>query len=177
MISFTIDASDMRRKMAKVIKFTQDFPKKTAASINKGLTEGKTFATKEITGIYNVGGGSVNIVVHKASAGSLTGDIDGKGGHRHVSEFSPSVSGKVVSATIIRGSSKAITSSSRGPGVSGAFMVGGRVMERRQAERYPIFPVMTIGTPEMLGSHKVADPTQEYMGQVIVDDLTRKMVW
>lgn len=173
MIILKIDARAMIPVGNKLIALTKDIRKHVAASINVGLDQGKPMAEGLITGRYNVG--SPNLEVKRASAGNLSGSLKGSGGMKPVSEFSPSVSGKVVSVSILRGSRRPIVPGSRGPGVSGAFMVGGRVMERRQPERYPIYPVMTIGIPQMLGSKAVSNPARDAMTKAMQDDLARRL--
>jgi hypothetical protein len=164
MVILKIDAKALGITGQKLVNLDKDMRKIVAKSINKGLTEGKPMAEGLITGRYNIG--APNLGIKRATAATLSGDLKGTGGMLPVSQFGPSTAGKVVSVTILRGNRKAITPGSRGPGISGAFMVGGRVMERRQPERYPIFPVMTIGIPQMLGSKAVSNPTREFMGKV-----------
>jgi hypothetical protein len=171
MIALKIDASDLIKVGNQLAKVSRDMPKYTAASINKGIDQGKPMAEGLISGRYNIG--TPSLATKHASAGNLEGSIVGSGGMLPVSQFSPSESGKVVSVEIIKGSRKVISSSSRGPGISGAFMAGGRVMERRQAEKYPIFPVSTIGIPQMLGSKAVSNPARDYMTDIATGEVGR----
>jgi len=159
-----IDASDVARKGKVVLNTVKKLRPWMAESLNVGLTKGQTDGQARITARYNVG--SAPIEIHPANAGSLKGEIQGSGGMKPVSEFGPSGGGwrQTVSVEIRRGNRKPITSSSRGPGVSGAFLLpDGRVMERRSADQYPISPVYTIGIPQMLRSHAVADPVRMLM--------------
>lgn len=174
MIGLKIDAKALGITGTKLVKLEKDMRKHAAASLNKGLAEGKPMAEGLITGRYNVGAPKLGI--EKASAGKLEGKLKAKGGMKHVDEFGPSSAGNVVSVSILRGSRKAITPGSRGPGVSGAFIVGGRTMERRQPDRYPIFPVMTIGYPQMLGSKAVSNPTRELMGKVASAEYKKRVL-
>ena len=104
--------------------------------------------------------------IKKASWGNLTGSLEAKGAMLPVTLFRPTVKWKpiagkgrrqFVSATIIRGRKKLIR---------GAFMANGKVMERRQAERNPIYPVSTIGVPYMIGSLNISNQVQERMADV-----------
>lgn len=171
MITLTIDARDLIRVGRQLAKLSHNMTKHVATSINKGLNEGKPMAQGLITGRYNIG--TPDLGTKRASAGNLEGKLVGTGGMLPVSQFSPSESGKVVSVEIIRGSRKAITPSSRGPGISGGFMARGRVMERRQDSKYPIFPVSTIGIPQMLGSKAVSNPARDYMTEITTNEVGR----
>lgn len=174
MIMLKIDAKSLGITGQKLVNLNRDMRKIVAKSINKGLAEGKPMAEGLITGRYNIG--EPNLGIKKANAATLTGGLTASGGMLPVSQFSPSTTGNVVSVSILRGSRKAITPGSRGPGVSGAFMVHGKVMERRQAERYPIFPVSTIGIPQMLKSKAVSNPTRELMGKVSTEEYNRLVI-
>jgi hypothetical protein len=174
MIVLKIDAKALIPVGNKLIALTKNMNKHVAASINIGLNQGKPIAEGLITGRYNIGTPSLGI--KRASAGNLSGALKGTGGMLPVSQFGPSQSGKAVSVAILRGSRKVIGPGSRGPGVSGAFMVGGRVMERRQPERYPIYPVMTIGIPQMLGSKAVSNPARDAMTKIMEADLSKRLI-
>ncbi len=176
-VKFEIDAGDLKRAVEKLQKLDREMLPNIAKAVNKGIDVGKPHAEQMITGIYNIG--SPNLGVKHATPGDLVGEVR-SGGSRSlpVSQFDPSASGgpigQVVSVHIIRGNRRAIVPSSRGPGISGAFMIGdGRVMERRQDSRFPIFPVSTIGIPSMLGSKKVSNPVRDNMREITLAELVR----
>lgn len=145
-------------------------PKAITEAINRGLTTGRKTADQLIRARYNISSAAVKseIVIKKATWGAMSGELDAKGPMLPVSQFSPSVrrkrivrrgpSAQFVSVTIIRGSRKLIP---------GAFMVGSRVMERRQPERYPIFPVSTIGIPFMVGQQGISEKVQTVMAETV----------
>lgn len=178
MLTIKIDDRQFKAMAKKLMKLTTDAPKLIANSINQGLDEGMPFAASTISSIYNIGGVEGQLAVHKASAGSLKGDITGTGGMLPVSQFSPDVSvttgsrgrpAQTITVEIKRGSRKPIMPSAMG---RGAFMIGdGRIMERRQHERFPIYPVSTIGIPQMLGSKAVSIPVQDKIGEVALNKL------
>jgi hypothetical protein len=177
MISLKFDARDFIRGAKKAAQLGRDFPKHTAASINKGLDKGKPDGAARVTAIYNVG--ECPITIHRASAGSLKGDLEASGGMKPATEFGPSSSGgqhQIVSVEIKRGSRRPIVKGSRGPGISGAFMLpDGRVMERRSESHYPINPVYTIGYPQMLGSKAVSNPVRDLMGRIAIEELRKRI--
>lgn len=174
MIGIKIDAHELIPIANGLANLSKGMNKYVAASINAGLDEGKPMAEGLITGRYNIGG--VSLDEKKASPGNLKGKISGSGGMLPVDQFSPSEEGNIVSVEIKRGSRRPITAGSRGPGVSGAFMAGGRVMERRQASKYPIFPVSTIGIPQMLGSKAVSNPTRDKITEIASEKLGQLVI-
>jgi hypothetical protein len=168
MLNIKIDASQLRIEGRRIGKMVNEFPREITNAINKSLKVGKTEAQAKIQSIYNVKG--VNLTIHP---GGMSGSIGASGGMLPVSSMSPQVNGKTISVEIIRGSRKVIGISGKG---KGAFMTGdGRIMERRQPSQYPIFPVSTIGIPQMLGSKKVSEPVREKMEEVLVEQLAKSI--
>ncbi|HXB10663.1 MAG TPA: hypothetical protein VNZ45_01650 [Bacteroidia bacterium] len=175
MIKFSIDDSQFRSVMEKVVQLGGNMNKHLATSLNKSFEAGRPIAEGAITERYNVT--KPNLEIDKASAGNLTGGIRASGGMKKVEEFSPQEGdGGVVSVMIIRGQRKPILPTSRGAG-RGAFIVrGGRVMQRKQDEQYPIYPVMTIGYPQMLGSRAVSNPVRDKMGDIGTAELRQQII-
>lgn len=169
MVDLIIDFSDFERAAARFASVEADINKSASASINAGLEAGKPMAEAAISARYNIE--TPSLTIEKANSGNMQGSLKASGGMLPVSQFSPASSGKAVSVSIIRGSRKVVGPMSHGPGVSGAFMVGGRVMERRSSSRYPIAPVSTIGVPGMLGSKEVSEPVQEQIAKLSSDEL------
>jgi Prophage minor tail protein Z (GPZ) len=138
-------------------------------AISRSLLAGRTAASKGVRDRYNISAGEVkaNVDLKQASFTNLTGSISYKGPMLPIEAFKPSVRTRrayrrgpiyqYVHATIIKGNRKLIT---------GAFMKGDRVMERKQPERYPIFRVMTIGLPYMVRQTGIVDTIQERMQEV-----------
>jgi hypothetical protein len=94
----------------------------------------------------------------EATWSKLEGSLTATGPMMKVSAFHLNIkdTGKgkhEVYATIIKGKKKLIKN---------AFVLsGGRIMERRQPEKFPIFPVMTIGIPQMASQTGVAATIQD----------------
>src|SRR5215467_6295942 len=123
MIKISIESPDFQRVGQELVGLSKNMNKYTANAINKGLTVGKPLAERMTTQTYNIG--PPNLGMRKASPGDLDGWLDASGGMLPASQFDPSSTGgqhQVVSVSILRGTRKPITSSSRGPGISGAFM-------------------------------------------------------
>jgi Prophage minor tail protein Z (GPZ) len=145
------------------------YPKAAAEAINRGLLAGRTAAAKNISARYAITSAAVknNFTTQNATWSKLEGHLVATGPMLPVGTFKVSVkkvkrggSGPardVVSVTIIKGQKKVIR---------GAFMLpNGRVMERRQPERFPIFPVSTIGVSQMASQKTVSEETQKAMNE------------
>lgn len=139
------------------------FPKVAAKAINEGLRAGRTLASKNIRERYKIKAAELKgegMKTKKANASNLDASLEFKGKMLPVTLFSPRVAKvklrktgrQYVSAEIIRGNRKL---------VKGAFIAKGRVWERRQPKRIPIFPVSTISVAHMVGHQKISDDVQE----------------
>lgn len=128
------------------------FPKVISESINYGLRSGSTMAAKSVTARYNIASAAIKgegLKVQKANHSNLSGFLKARGPMLPVSLFKPKVTRlkklggrQRVTAAIIRKQGKVI---------KGAFAIlGNKIFERRQPDRLPIWPVMTIGIPYML---------------------------
>lgn len=173
MVKIHIDDSELRAMIQKLSNVSREMRTQVAKAINNGLKETKPFAEGLVSQTYNVP--TPNLGIKYAGAGNMEGYLKASGGMKPVTEFQPMAVGKSVSVEIIRGQRKSIVPGSRGPeSISGAFLLpDGRVMGRRQAERYPIFPVSTIGIPNMLGSKKVSNPARDRMAELIRDRIAQ----
>lgn len=156
------------------------YPRATANAINKGLVAGRKVATMSIRAKYNIKSGdlkSEGFKLNNASWGNLNGSLDAKGPMLPVSLFAPKVTFKrtvrrgprrqFVTVMIKRGSRKL---------VKGAFGDHfGRVLERRQPEKFPVFPVSTIGVPFMVGSGDIAPKVEAAIASMINATLSRNI--
>ena len=152
------------------------FPKAAAEAINRGLVAGRKVAVQGIRQRYKIAAGALKakgMTVKKATWKRIEGDLAARGPMLPVSLFTPRVKviqgskRKVVSAEIIKGHRKVI---------KGAFMPkSGRVMERRQTARYPIFPVSTIGVPYMVRHQKLSEKIQETISKVTRERLHQQV--
>lgn len=165
---------------AKALEGIKDgYPKAAANAINKGLVAGRKVATMEIRKKYNIKSGDVKsegFKINNASWGNLTGSLDAKGPMLPVDLFAPKFTFKrtvrrgpkrqFVTVSIKRGSRKL---------VKGAFGDHfGRVLERRQPEKYPVFPVSTIGIPYMVRGD-IAPKVEAAISSMIGATLTRNV--
>lgn len=154
------------------------YPKALRDAINQGLQKGKDTAVETITHRYVMPDYKVKrgIKVEKATLNHLKGDLDISGEMQSIGLFKPRIryirgsrgpKRQVVSVTIIRGQTKV---------VKGAFMTPGkRIMERRQKDRFPIFPVSTIGIAHMAGYHEIAPKIQKAINLTISSQLTQNV--
>lgn len=146
------------------------YPRAMRDAINRGLQRGKDTAVEAITHRYVMSNTQVKqgIKVNRASMNDLKGNLDIKGEMQRIDKFHPKIRyirgsrgprRQLVSVTIIRGQTKV---------VRGAFKIpNGRIMERRQKDRFPIFPVSTIGIAHMAGHHQVAPVIQKAINSTI----------
>jgi Prophage minor tail protein Z (GPZ) len=155
------------------------FPRAAAEAINRGLVAGRKVATQLIRSRYNLTAAAAKgaIVVKRASWGKIGGALEARGPMLPISIFKPTVRTRrvvrrgprrqFVSVSIIKGNRKL---------VKGAFVIpGGKVMERRQAERFPIFPVSTIGLPFMMGQLGILTKVEEVIAKVTQERLAHNV--
>lgn len=150
------------------------FPRAAAEAINRGLIAGRKQADQGIRARYNIASAAVKseLLINKANWSSLSGSLEAKGPMIPLAKFAPTVRLKRVTrrgprrqfltAAIIKGARKLI---------KGAFMAKGRVWERRQAARTPVFPVSTIGIPFMVGYVGVAPKVEESIARATAQRL------
>jgi hypothetical protein len=175
-----IDYTDLQKGLKAIDKLSRYMRKHIADSMNDGFDKGKPDAESRITNRYNVS--APNLGIKKASPGKLEGEITASGGMKKVEEFSPVIESpaprQVVSVMIIRGRRKSILPSSRGPGVSGAFMPGsGGVLERRSATSEDASPVMTIGYGQMLYYHGISNPVRDLIAKEFNIGMSKRVKW
>ena len=150
------------------------YERAASKAINLGLRAGKTTASKLIRARYNIRAKDIKeqgLQVTKATGKKLSGALEARGNMLPVELFKPTIPkkpgpGKFISVAIVKSSGKKKLKSafaiSKG--------VGARmIMERRQDERHPIFRVMAIGVPHMIGSLKISKQVEESIA-----DSTRK---
>lgn len=178
----TVRPEGFKEVELRLMGVSKGAPKAISEAINRGLLAGRTYAVKRIRERYNATAAGLKggLDIKKASWTAMGGALVAKGSMLPVSIFSPSVKGgrttkkgyiaKSISVMIIRGNRRVISPTSRGPGISGAFMIpSGKVMERRQQSRYPISQVETIGIPYMFGKMEIFTSTQQK-----IDESTEK---
>lgn len=173
MVSFKIDVSDFEKAAKLLDRLGMNGEKIVTQAIHNALDKAKPEAEAMISARYNVS--DVSLTVEKRDMG---GDIVASGGMKPATEFSPQPSGgpvgQTVSVEIIRGQRKSILPGGRGPG-RGAFMIGdGRVMERRQDSRFPIYPVYTIGIPDMFYYKGISNPIRDKTAEYAMEEVSKK---
>ena len=160
----TVGFAEAERMLAGIPKA---FPRAAAEAINRGLIAGRKVAVQGIRARYNIKAAALKgegMKVKKASWGKLEGELGSRGQMLPVSLFSPSARMRrvvrrgprrqFIKVAIIKGHRRLI----RGGFLPGK---GGKVFERRQQDRLPIFPVSTIGVPFMIGQKQISVRAQE----------------
>jgi Prophage minor tail protein Z (GPZ) len=153
------------------------FPMAAAEAINRGLVAGRKVASQEIRQRYNIKAAALKgegMALKKASWGKMAGTLQSKGHMLPISLFSPSVRVRrvvrrglrrqFVTVAVIKGHRRLI---------KGGFMpgIGGKVFERRQPDRLPIWPVSTIGVPFMIGYKHISKDVQDTMARATAQRL------
>ena len=150
------------------------FETAVSLAINRGLVAGRKVAVMKIKERYAIKSGDLKergMKIKEATKANPDGTLEAKGPMLPVSLFSAKSTGKgknrVVKATILKGQRKIIR---------GAFQTRpGRIMERRQPDRYPIFPVWTIGVPYMVRHQKISELTQETIAKATAKRLDHEV--
>ena len=163
-LALTITPKGFEEAMKAMQTAGKNAQKAARDAIQRGLTTGRKIADQEIRQRYAIKSAAVKAEMTVKVAG-LNGSVAAKGPNLPVSLFAPRVDRKrkMVTVEIIKGRRKPIGGA--------VFMAKGKVMERRQAERKPIFPVSTIGVPIMLGVDEIGPKVQAK----IEEEVSRRM--
>lgn len=152
------------------------YPKAAANAINRGLVSGRKVATQGVRLRYNIKSRDVKakgMKVKKASWTRIDGSLEARGTMLPVALFSPRVrfrkGRQSVSVMIVRGFRKFLKGAFRTP--------SGRVMERRQPSKYPIYPVSTIGVPYMVRYQGISKNIQETIARVTSQRLAHNVAY
>lgn len=166
-VALHIDVVGFKEAEKMLAGIPKAFPRAAAEAINRGLIAGRKVATQGIRARYNIKAAALKgegMKLKKASWGKLEGELGSRGQMLPVSLFSPSARVRrvvrrgprrqFITVAIIKGHRRLI---------KGGFMPGkgGKVFERRQEDRLPIFPVSTIGVPFMIGQKQISVRAQE----------------
>ena len=171
-VALSIKAEGFKEAELALAGIKGAYPTVAARAINRALVTGRKVIAQAVGARYNIKSADVKnkITDHKATKGHLGGELEIKGGMLPITLFKPS-GGQVtkggkrrpIKAAIIKGRTKVI---------GGAFKIpGGKIMERRQEERLPIFPVSTIGVPFMAGQTGVAAKVETEMARTAAERL------
>ena len=171
-VALTVDAIGFAEAEKALAGIPKAFPRAAAEAINRGLVSGRKVASQRIRTRYNIKAATLKgqgMALKKASWGKLSGELGSRGPMLPVSLFSPSARMRrvvrrgarrqFITVAIIKGHRRLI---------KGGFMPGkgGKVFERRQEDRLPIFPVSTIGVPFMIGQKRISVQVQETIARV-----------
>lgn len=174
MLAVTVDPIGFEAAQKALAGISNGYARVAKMAINKGLDKGRDIAIKGITKRYEMSHSEVRkgIQVERATINHLKGNLDINGDMQPVSKFPHKISfvqkswgpkRQVIRVTIIRGKPKIL---------KGAFKLpDGRIMERRQYERLPIWPVSTIGIAHMAGQSEISAATTKAMNTTIAQVL------
>ena len=165
-VALTIKAEGFKEAEKALAGIKGGYPKVAAMALNRSLITGRKVVAQAVSARYNIKSGDVKnkISEKKATKSFLGAEMELKGEMLPITLFKPSggqtTKGgkrKPIKAAIIKGRSKTIR---------GAFKIpDGKIMERRQDDRLPIFPVSTIGVPFMAGQTGVTEKVEDAMAR------------
>jgi hypothetical protein len=171
-VALSIKAEGFKEAELALAGINGAYPAVAARAINRSLVTGRKVIAQAIGARYNIKAADVknNIDDHKASKSNLAGELEIRGEMLPITLFKPSggqvlKSGKrkAIKAAVRRNASKEIRSAFRVP--------GGKIMERRQDDRLPIFPVSTISVAHMAGQTGVSEKVETEMVRTAADRL------
>ena len=171
-VALTIKTEGFKEAEKALAHIKGAYPTVAAKAINRALITGRKVVAQAISARYNIKSGDVKnkITDHKANKSHLGGELELKGGMLPITLFKPSGGGmtkagkrKVIKAAIRKGHSKVFPHAFRIP--------GGKIMERRQDDRLPIFPIFTVGVPFMAGQTGVAAKVEKEMARTAAERL------
>ena len=174
-----IDASQIKKLNAVLGHIKNGVPRALAPAINRALASGQTTIKREIRKDYLIKAKDIPTAVHRATFGSLKGEIRIRQGMLDASKFFFTPRGisrrknrKPVYVKVKKGGGGTIL---RG---FTAHMIGGGIgpMQRRAAApRLPIRKVITIGAPIMASQPAVGPAANKAMGDTFAKRLDHEI--
>lgn len=180
-VAIQIETEGFKEAEAALAGIKGAFPAAAKEAINTALLAGRTMATKAIGARYNIAAAAIKkeMDMQRATKSHLGGHLEAKGGMIPLEQFKPTVTLKKTSRS--RGARKAqyvkvkILRSGSKKLVAGAFKAQGKIFERRQPERVPLFQVSTIGVPFMMGERKIGTSVQRLMQESMARRLAQQV--
>lgn len=167
-VALSIKAEGFKEAEKALAGIKEGYPTAAARAINRGLGAGQKVVAKAIGARYNIKAADVksNIDIHKATKADPWGEMELTGSMLPVRLFKPSGGQKLkggkrkpVKVAIIRKQGKVIRGAFKAP--------NGQIMERRQDERLPIFPVSTVSVAHMAGQTGVSALVEKEMAATV----------
>src|SRR6267142_1382954 len=174
-VALTIKAEGFKEAEKALAGIKGGYPMVAAKAINRALITGRKVVAQAIGARYNIKSGDVKNKIDdkKATKAHLGGELELKGEMLPITLFKPSggqtlKSGKrkPIKVAVRRNAPKEIRSAFRIP--------GGKIMERRQDDRLPIFPVSTLSVAHMAGQTGVADKVEKEMARTAAERLAHE---
>ena len=165
-LALSIEGIGLKEAQKALAGVDKAYPRAAAEAINRGLIAGRKSAGQDIRKRYNIKATPLKAAIKLKNArwGSLDGSLEAKGPMLPIGLFDAKAKVKqvvrrgprrqFVTVAVIKGHRRL---------VKGGFMpgIGGKVFERRQPDRLPIWPVSTIGVPFMIGQRGISEEVQE----------------
>jgi Prophage minor tail protein Z (GPZ) len=177
---FSIKPEGFKEAEAALAHIDGAYPVVASRAINRALGTGKKVVAQAVSGRYNLKSGDVkdNVAIHKATRGDPWGEMELQGNMLPVRLFKPSGGKKLktgkrqpIKVAIIKQRWKVLRRAFKAP--------NGQIMERRQPERLPIFPISTISVAHMAGQVGVAGKVEEEMARTLalqLENQTKEML-
>lgn len=167
-LALSIEAEGFKEAEKALAGIKNGYPTAASRAVNRALSTGQKVVAMAIGARYNIKAADVkaNINLHQAKRANPSGEMELRGAMLPVSLFKPT-GGKTlkggrrqpVKVAIIRKQSKPIRGAFKTP--------SGQIMERRQSERFPIFPVSTVSVAHMSGQTGVAEKVEKEMARTL----------
>jgi hypothetical protein len=165
-VALSIKAEGFKEAEKALIGINGGYPTAASRALNRSLVAGRKVAAQAIGARYNLKAADIKAGTdeRKATKANLEAELSLEGGMLPIALFKPSggqitKGGKrrLIKVAVIRKVSKAIRSAFRIP--------GGKIMERRQDERLPIFPISTVSLAHMAGQTGVSSKVETEMAR------------
>jgi hypothetical protein len=174
-VSINIKAEGFEEARKALAHINGGYPTVAARAINRALGTGAKVVAQAVGARYNIKSADVkaNINTHKATKNDPQGEVELRGDMLPLRLFKPTGGKKLkggrrssIRVAIIRKRSKVLRRAFKIP--------NGQIMERRQDDRIPIFPVSTISVAHMAAQTGIAAKVEKEMARTAAERLTHE---
>lgn len=171
-VSLDIKAEGFKEAERALAHINGAYPTVAARAINRALSTGQKVVAQAVGARYNIKAADIkaHINTHKATKADPWGEMELQGSMLPLRLFKPTGGKKLKSGrrssirvAVIRKSSKVLRRAFK--------MQNGQIMERRQDERLPIFPISTISVAHMAAQTGIAQKVEKEMARVTAERL------
>lgn len=171
-VALSIKAEGFKEAELALAGIKGGYPTAASRALNRSLITGRKVAAQAIGARYNLKAADIKAGTkeRKATEANLSAELALAGGMLPISLFKPS--GGQTTKGGKRRPIKVAVVRKQGKVIRGAFRIpGGKIMERRQDERLPIFPISTVSIAHMAGQTGVSGKVEEEMARTAANRL------